>query len=95
MSKEIKIDFSEVEEAISSATSAIQSVKTDLPTVEVGKNQLTSLTELQSLMNELTSAIINYQNILADQLEKTTSLIETVKETDRATASSMRKGDFV
>ncbi|PLR79049.1 hypothetical protein CU633_02365 [Bacillus sp. V3-13] len=93
MSKEIRIEYSEVTGAISQTTSAIQLVKTDLPNVDEGRNQLTSLSELKSLMQELTKAMISYQNILTDNLDKTTSLIESVRETDQQAASGIRKGE--
>ncbi|MBH0155182.1 YwqI/YxiC family protein [Fictibacillus sp. 5RED26] len=95
MGKEIKIEFSTVHTAISNTRSALQTVSTDLPTAELGRNKLESLNEMLTLMKNLNDAVINYQSMLGEQLNKTDSLIDTVKKTDETAAGYTRIGGMV
>lgn len=95
MGKEIKIDFSTVHTAILNTKSAIQNVNTDLPTTELGRNKLESLNEFLTLVKSLNDAVVNYQTLLTEQLNKTDSLIDTVKETDETAAGYTRLGGMV
>jgi trans-aconitate methyltransferase len=95
MGKEIKIEFSAVHSAIADVRSASQAVKTDLPNGDIGRNQLESLNELLTLVKSLNDAVVNYQTLLADQLNKTDSLIDSVKKTDETAAGYTRLGGMV
>lgn len=92
MAKEINVVFEDVQQAIESVRTAIGGVEVARTAPDKGKNELSSLNELEQAAVDFTEAMSSYQAVLQDHLQKTEQAVESVREQDEAVAGGIRGG---
>ena len=90
MSNEIKIDYGEVENALSQLKAATQSLETSLPTSVGGSNQLDVVTKMEDLNQSFHQMVEAYKALLMNNEQATRTSVEEMRKTDQLLSSSIR-----
>ncbi|WP_405096954.1 YwqI/YxiC family protein [Oceanobacillus sp. FSL H7-0719] len=90
MSTEIKLDYAEVKSALSELKSVAAQFESSLASMKDGENKLDMVNELNEVKQYFDELVSSYQQLLLKSTEVTLQTIETMKETDKAIASSMK-----
>ncbi|MFS3915240.1 YwqI/YxiC family protein [Bacillus australimaris] len=91
MSREIKIDASQVKRVLQHAKQSGAQTNTTLPTSIKGRNQLVTADTLEKINQQLNELSTSYIDILQKQLVQTERAVNTMIETDKALASSSKR----
>ncbi|PCK19767.1 hypothetical protein CEY02_17330 [Bacillus pumilus] len=91
MSREIKIDASEVKRALHQAKQAGAHIHSTLPKTIKGKNELSTTEKIEKINQQLNELSTSYIDILQKQLVQTEQAVNTMIETDKALASSSKR----
>ncbi|KPN13957.1 hypothetical protein AKG37_07725 [Bacillus australimaris] len=91
MSREIKIDVSQVKRVLKHAKQSGAQMNTTLPTSIKGRNQLPTANTLEKINQQLNELSTSYIDILQKQLVQTERAVNTMIETDKALASSSKR----
>ncbi|MFS0654026.1 YwqI/YxiC family protein [Bacillus sp. 179-C3.3 HS] len=91
MSREIKIDASEVKKTLKSAKQAGAHIHSALPKTFKGKNELSTTKKIEKINQQLNDLSTSYTEILQKQLAQTEQAVNTMMETDKAIATSTKR----
>ncbi|MEH7735429.1 MULTISPECIES: YwqI/YxiC family protein [Bacillus] len=91
MSREIKIDASEIKQVLQHTKQSGAQMNTKLPTTIKGRNQLLAADTLERINQQLNELSTSYIGILQKQLVQTEQAVNTMIETDKALASSNKR----
>ena len=90
MSNEIKIEYGEVENALSQLKAATQSLETSLPTSVGGSNQLDVVTKMEDLNQSFHQMVEAYKALLVNNEQATRTSVEEMRKTDQLLSNSIR-----
>lgn len=90
MSNEIKIEYGEVETALSQLKAAIQSLESSFPASIGGSNQLTVVTKLNELNQSFQQMLEAYKTLLLNNEEATRTSVEEMREADLQLSSAIK-----
>ncbi|WP_019240852.1 MULTISPECIES: YwqI/YxiC family protein [Bacillus] len=91
MSTEVKIQYGEVEKALSQLRSAIQSLETNIPSNIGGQNVLDIVERLNKLNSQLEETLAAYKDLLMRNEQATVDSVDMMEETDLQLSSYIRK----
>ncbi|WP_368197290.1 YwqI/YxiC family protein [Bacillus pumilus] len=91
MSREIKIDASEIKRVLQHTKQSGAQMNVALPTTIKGRNQLLAADALEKINQQLNELSTSYIGILQKQLVQTEQAVNTMIETDKALASSNKR----
>ncbi|KAB3542340.1 hypothetical protein F9231_05845 [Bacillus safensis] len=92
MTREIKIDASQVKQVLQHAKQSGAQMNAALPTtIKGGRNQLLTADTLEKINQQLNELSTSYIGILQKQLVQTEQAVNTMIETDKALASSSKR----
>ncbi|KGX92745.1 hypothetical protein N781_15710 [Pontibacillus halophilus JSM 076056 = DSM 19796] len=90
MAKEIKVNYAEVESAVSTMESSGESYNATMPTDIASGNELDVVTKLNELNAMLQTVGETYKDILRKNNETVRKSVEDMRETDEHLSSSMK-----
>lgn len=91
MSREIKIDASEIKRVLHHAKQSGAQMNAKLPTTIKGRNQILAADALEKINQQWNELSTSYIGILQKQLIQTEQAVNTMIETDKALASSSKR----
>lgn len=91
MSREIKIDASEVKRVLHHVKQSGAQIHSIFPKTIKGKNQLSTTEKLETINQQLNELSASYIEILQNQLVQTEQAVNIMIETDKALASSSKR----
>ncbi|PLR92046.1 hypothetical protein CVD19_20785 [Bacillus sp. T33-2] len=91
MATEIKIRYTDVEQALAELKAAVSSLETTFPSSIGGQNQLDVVDRLNDLNGKLQSAMEAYQALLLKNDEAVRKSVEMMRDTDRRIASTIAR----
>ncbi|MFN2746615.1 MULTISPECIES: YwqI/YxiC family protein [Bacillus] len=90
MSQEIKVNSGEVKHTLSQLKHSAQGIKSSVPTDIGGKNHLDVVKKIEGMNKDLKKLTKAYASALSKQIIQTESAVETMKDTDKKLASSIK-----
>ncbi|MEC1260097.1 YwqI/YxiC family protein [Bacillus swezeyi] len=90
MSQEIKVKTGEVKHALSKLKHSAEGIKSSVPTDISGKNHLDVVKKIEEMNKDLKELAETYASALSKQIAQTESAVETMKDTDKKLASSIK-----
>ncbi|WP_257985220.1 YwqI/YxiC family protein [Bacillus sp. T33-2] len=91
LATEIKIRYTDVEQALAELKAAVSSLETTFPSSIGGQNQLDVVDRLNDLNGKLQSAMEAYQALLLKNDEAVRKSVEMMRDTDRRIASTIAR----
>ncbi|KKD41112.1 YwqI/YxiC family protein [Bacillus safensis] len=91
MTREIKIDASQIKRVLQHAKQSGAQMNTALPTTIKGRNQLLTADTIEKINHQLNELSTSYIGILQKQLVQTEQAVNTMIETDKALAFSSKR----
>ncbi|MDQ0215833.1 translation initiation factor 2B subunit (eIF-2B alpha/beta/delta family) [Oikeobacillus pervagus] len=89
MSQEIKLEYGEVEQALSTLKSSTGSLETTVPSSIGNQNVLDVVKKLNKLNHSLQEALTSYKALLIHNEEATRKSVDAMRETDEKLATSL------
>ncbi|ATH94348.1 hypothetical protein ACH95_03330 [Bacillus glycinifermentans] len=90
MSQEIKVKTGEVKQALSKLKHSAHAIKPSVPTDIKGQNKLDVADKIEDMNKDLKKLTAAYASALSKQIAQTESAVETMKDTDKKLASSIK-----